>query len=70
MILIRGVSPVPVQASPARVALLARAPLRCANGVGDLGLFEEVGDFGEEGWEFLLDDFPDFLVSNFWVAVD
>ena len=37
---------------------------------GVLGLFEESGDFVEEGWEFLLDDFPDFLVSDFGVSVD
>ena len=42
---------------------------RFAKGTGS-GLFEEGGDFVEEGWEFLLDDFPDFLVSDFGVSMD
>ena len=35
-----------------------------------LGLFEEVCYFVAESGEFLLDDFPDFFVSEFWVSVD
>ena len=34
------------------------------------GLFEEGGYFGEEGWEFLLDDLSYFSVSDFGVSVD
>ena len=51
------------------VAYWREALLVLVGQAGGLGLLEEVGDFGEEGWEFLLDDFPDFLVSDFGISM-
>ena len=64
-----GASPPLGPGHPLR-SLRSRVPLASRRGGFGSGLFEEVGDFGEEGWEFLLDDFPDFLVSDFGVSVD
>ncbi len=53
---------------PCDLAALAASSCAEAKGTG-LGLFEEVGDFGEECWEVVFDGGPEEVVSDVVVFV-
>ncbi len=62
--------PGPFTNGPYEIASLAPPCIPPRRGGGWSVGFEDRVDFVEEGWEFVLNDFPDFSVSDFWVSVD